>query len=372
VFEIYEEMAKTALTGEAVSPEQARWILDGEDVQLLPLLQAAYVPRAHHFGRKVQVQVLNNVQNGLCPEDCGYCSQSKDSEAPIRKYAMKSDEEIFAEAERAAEGGAFRYCMALSGRGPTVERARKLAGLVKELKARYPIEVCLSVGIMGEEQARLLADAGLDRLNHNLNTSESHYPEICSTHTYADRVETLRAAKRAGIETCSGLIMGMGESSNDLVEVAFTLRELETPSIPVNFLIPIDGNPVVDDGSLTPERCLRALAMMRLVNPAAEIRVAGGREGNLRDQQALSLYPANSLFVGGYLTTRGDPMAETFAMIEDAGFEIAVVDANTPLDARTDAPFDPPTAAPRRSSGGFRIPGRGDELLKPEIARSDS
>jgi biotin synthase len=361
VFEIYEEMAKTALTGEAVSRERARWILEGEDVQLLPLLQSAFVPREHHFGRKVQVQVLNNVQNGLCPEDCGYCSQSKDSDAPIRKYAMKSDEEIFAEAERAAEGGAYRYCMALSGRGPNVERARKLAGLVKELKSRYPIEVCLSVGIMGEEQAHLLADAGLDRLNHNLNTSESHYPEICSTHTYQDRIDTLRAARRAGIETCSGLIMGMGETSDDLVDVAFRLRELDTPSIPVNFLIPIEGNPVTEDGSLTPERCLRMLAMMRLVNPAAEIRVAGGREGNLRDLQSLSLYPANSLFVGGYLTTRGDPMAETFAMIEDAGFEVAVVDAKTPIGAEHEP-----------ASKGFRIPGRGDELLKPEIIRPDS
>ena len=190
------------------------------------------------------------------------------------------------------------------------------------MKERYPIEVCLSVGILGDEQARILADAGLDRLNHNLNTSESHYPEICSTHTYADRVNTLLAAKKSGIEPCSGLILGMGEQSRDVVEVAFELRELEVPSIPVNFLIPIQGNPVLSDGSLTPERCLRALRLMRLVNPRAEIRVAGGREGHLRGLEPLALWPANSLFVEGYLTTRGDAVAETYRMIHDAGFEV--------------------------------------------------
>ena len=269
------------------------------------------------------VHVLNNVQNGLCPEDCGYCSQSRDSKAAIRKYPMKSDEEILAEAERAARAGASRYCMVLSGRGPTLERTRKLAELIREVKQRYPIEVCLSVGLLDEEHARILAEAGLDRLNHNLNTSESHYGEICSTHTYADRVATLAAAKQHGIEPCSGLIMGMGETQRATWwRSAFTLRELEVPSIPVNFLIPIEGNPVVSDGSLTPERCLRALALMRLVNPRAEIRVAGGREGHLRALGALALWPANSLFVEGYLTTRGDAVNDTYRMIRDAGFEI--------------------------------------------------
>ena len=240
------------------------------------------------------VHVLNNVQNGLCPEDCGYCSQSRDSGSAIRKYAMKSEEEILAEAEAATRAGASRYCMVLSGRGPTIPMTHRLADAVRAVKERFPIEVCLSVGLLEEEHARILADAGLDRLNHNLNTSASHYPEICSTHDYADRVRTLTAAKKCGIEPCSGLIIGMGERSRDIVEVGLHLRELEVPSIPVNFLIPIDGNPVTSDGSLTPERCLRALCLMRLLNPRAEIRVAGGREGHLRALDALSLWPANS------------------------------------------------------------------------------
>jgi biotin synthase len=367
----YAELARRALAGIVPSEEEALWILDGTDVELLPLLQAAYEPRRRAFGRKVMVHVLNNVQNGLCPEDCGYCSQNKDSDAAIRKYAMKSDEAILAEAEAAAQSGASRYCMVLSGRGPTVERTRRIAGLVREIKTRWPIEVCLSAGLMGDEHAALLADAGLDRLNHNLNTSERRYDAITSTHTYADRVATLEAAKRNGIESCSGMIVGMGEESIDIVEVAFRLRELAVPSIPVNFLIPIAGNQVQHDGSLTPERCLRTLCLMRFVNPEAEIRVAAGREGHLRSMQALALYPANSLFVEGYLTTKGDTVAETYAMIRDAGFEIEGNDAYRLEEALEERMKSEADAAGRpEGASQFRIPGGGDELLRPEVARS--
>ena len=357
MFERYQELADRALAGEAPGSDDCLWILDDPDVELLPLLHAAYAPRARHFGRRVMVHVLNNVQNGLCPEDCGYCSQSRDSEAAIRKYPRKGREAVLAEAEAAARAGATRYCMVLSGRGPSLQAARELAELVREVKERFPIEVCLSVGLLGEEHARILADAGLDRLNHNLNTSAAHYEEICSTHTHADRVNTLVAAKKCGIEPCSGLILGMGEQSRDVVEVALQLRELEVPSIPVNFLIPIEGNPVLSDGSLTPERCLRALCLMRLVNPVAEIRVAAGREGHLRGMEALALWPANSLFVEGYLTTRGDAVADTYRMIREAGFE---VDGN---------PLVPGEQAGREGDEGFRLPGEG-ALLRPEIARS--
>jgi biotin synthase len=353
-------LAERALRDEPPGPEEARRLLDGEEVALLPLLHAAFVPRERHFGRRVMVHVLNNVQNGLCPEDCGYCSQSRDSRAAIRKYPMKSEEEILAGAERAARAGASRYCMALSGRGPSVERAERLARVIRRVKELYPIELCLSVGIMGEEQARILAAAGLDRLNHNLNTSEGHYPEICSTHSHSDRVRTLEAAHKSGLQTCSGLILGMGESSRDVVDVAFQLRGLEVPSIPVNFLIPIEGNPVQADGSLTPERCLRALAVVRLVNPRAEIRVAAGREGHLRSLEALALWPANSLFVEGYLTTRGDGLRETYRMIREAGFEVEGNPLSDGRDAETDG-----------EAGEFRLSGHGDDILKPEIARAE-
>lgn len=359
MFEAYSRLAQQALRQQPPTQAESLWILDGPDVELLPLLQAAYVPREHHFGRTVMVHILNNVQSGLCGEDCGYCAQSKNSAAPIRKYPMKSDEEIFAEAEAAAKAGASRYCMALSGRGPSLAQTRKLATLIREMKERYPIELCLSMGFVDEEQARLLADAGLDRLNHNLNTSEAHYREICSTHSYRDRLRTLATAKKCGIDACSGLIVGMGEESKDIVDLAFQLRELEVRSIPVNFLIPIEGNPVQGDGSLTPERCLRVLALIRLVNPAAEVRISAGREGHIRSLGALALWPANSLFIEGYLTTRGADERETYRMIEDAGFEVL---GNPTYDAER--------SGRKAASGEFRLRGGEGGVLKPEVSEA--
>jgi len=355
VLETYARLAEQALADEAPSADEALWLLDGDDVELLPLLQAAFEPRKKYFGRKVMVQVLNNVQNGLCPEDCGYCSQAKGSDSGIRKYPMKSDEEILKEAEQAARAGASRYCLALSGRGPTIERTRKLASVIRQVKDRYPVEVCLTAGLIGDEHAQILAEAGLDRLNHNLNTSESHYDKICSTHSYADRLATIETATRHGLETCSGIIMGMGEASHDLVDVGFRLRELAVPSIPVNFLVPIDGNRVTSDGTLTPERCLRALAVMRLINPRAEIRAAGGREGHLRSLGALALWPANSLFVEGYLTTRGDAVSDTYRLIRDAGFEVA---GNALYHAESP-----------ESEGSFRLEG-SESILRPDVVRN--
>ena len=159
MFERYARLAERALRDEPPTRDEALWILDAPDVALLPLLHAASLPRERHFGRRVQVQILNNVQNGLCPEDCGYCSQSKDSAAPIRKYPLKDRAEILAEAERAARAGVSRYCMVLSGRGPTVARTHEIADVVREIKARFPIEVCVSCGLIDDEKARIKTSA---------------------------------------------------------------------------------------------------------------------------------------------------------------------------------------------------------------------
>ena len=294
----------------------------GPDIPLLPLLHEARVAREHTFGNRVRVHILNNAQNARCPEDCGYCSQSAVTNAPLRPYPWKPKQELVEEARRAHAAGAFRYCMVASGRGPTDRQIEFLADAVRAIRAEVPVRICVSVGLLDEAKARALKEAGVDRLNHNLNTSERRYPEICSTHTYADRVATLRAARAAGLEQCSGLIAGMGEQDADLVDVALELRALAVPSIPVNFLLPIEGNPIQSDGSLTPERALRVLAMMRLANPRAEVRVAAGREGHLRSLEALALWPANSLFVEGYLTTKGKGAVDTYSMIRDAGFVV--------------------------------------------------
>lgn len=322
----YIKWQQKSISGECLSTEDALDILTGKEIDLLPLLQAAFEVRKRTFNRDVSIHIINNAKNGHCPEDCHYCVQSKPSTAEIEDYPIKSREEILAEAKQAYESGAYRYCMVFAGRGPSKTRVQKLCSLIDEIKSTYPIQVCLSPGLIDDEDAQNLKAAGLDRLNHNLNTSAEHYAKICTTHTYQDRLNTLYSAQKAGLETCSGMIVGMGESNEDILEVAFKLRDLKTPSIPVNFYIPIQGAPLAETINpmtiLNPEYCLRILCVMRFINPTAEIRVAAGREIHLRSLQPLAFYPANSLFMDGYLNTKGSNDAQTLQLLKDANFTI--------------------------------------------------
>ena len=321
--EFYYELALQSMQGELLSDELCMQILNASSgTELLPLLDAAYQVRKKYFGNEVQLHMINNAQNGYCPEDCNYCSQANSSNADIEKYTLKSDKEIIDEAERAYESGAFRYCMVFAGRGPSKKRVEHLAQLVRDIKALFPIQVCISAGLMDKEDAQVLKHAGLDRLNHNINTSETNYPNICTTHTYADRINTLQVAEQVGIELCSGIIVGMGERTEDLIELAKTFRKLGVSSIPINYLIPFEGNVLSQTPELDPEYCLRILALYRLVNPDADIRVAAGRELHFRSMEVMALYPANSLFIDGYLNSKGGNRERVIRMIEDAGFVV--------------------------------------------------
>ena len=337
-------LADAALAGQPLSADDALRVLTDDSLDVYGLAHAAYRVRHHHFGRGVQVHILNNAQNGRCPEDCSYCTQAKTSDADIEPYPIKNEEEVLAEAGRAYDAGAHRYCMVFSGRGPTEKRTQQLAGYVRAVKDKYPsLEVCVSAGLLDDEKAEVLKLAGLDRLNHNLNTSRARYGDICTTHTYDDRVNTLLSAKRAGLQTCSGLIAGMGESPSELVELALTLADLKAESIPVNFLLPFEGNVLDTPHGLTPAYCLRILCLFRFANPAADVRCAAGREYHLRSLEPMSLLPANSLFLDGYLNGRGAERRRTYAMIEDAGFEL--VGDHTVGDLRDALPADAAPAA---------------------------
>ena len=321
--EFYCELTLQSMQGELLSDELCMQILNASSgTELLPLLDAAYQVRKKYFGNEVQLHMINNAQNGYCPEDCHYCSQANSSDADIEKYTLKSDKEIIDEAERAYKAGAFRYCMVFAGRGPSKKRVEHLAQLVRDIKALFPIQVCISAGIIDKEDAQVLKHAGLDRLNHNINTSETNYPNICTTHTYADRINTLQVAEQVGIELCSGIIVGMGERTEDLIELAKTFRKLGVSSIPINYLIPFEGNVLSQTPELDPEYCLRILALYRLVNPDADIRVAAGRELHFRSMEVMALYPANSLFIDGYLNSKGGNRERVIRMIEDAGFVV--------------------------------------------------
>ncbi len=316
-------LADQSLRGAAPTREEALAVLTSPDDELLALLQTAFRVRRQHHGRDVRIHVLKNAKSGLCPEDCAFCSQSVKFATGVDRYPLQSVEELVAGAREAAAMGAVKYCMVTSTRGPSDRDLDVICEAVRQIKAELNINVCTSLGLLKEGQAERLAAAGVTRFNHNLESSRAYFPEICSTHGYEDRIATVRAAKAAGMEACCGGILGMGESLEDRVQLAFELRELEVESIPVNFLDPRPGTPLGELPRLTPHDCLRALAMFRFVNPSRDIRVAGGREVNLRHLQPLALYPANSIFCNGYLTTPGQGPEADARMIADAGFRVA-------------------------------------------------
>ena len=333
----WHALADRVLAGGEIDRAEARGILESSDVELLDLLAAAWRVRHRHFGTTVQLFFLMNAKSGLCPEDCGYCSQSKVSEAEIPRYNLLSEPKLMEAARLAAERQSKTFCIVISARGPTQREIDFVCHVTPKIKTEHGLNVCACLGLLTPEQARQLAAAGVDKVNHNLNTSERHYGEVCSTHTYADRVATLEACRAAGLALCSGGIMGMGESPDDLVDMAFALREMGVESIPLNFLNAIDGTPLEGVNKVSPRDCLRGLALMRLVNPAAEIRIAGGREIHLGSLQALGLYAANSIFVGDYLTTKGQLPEEDYRMISDMGFTITRgAEAAEPLPALGD------------------------------------
>ncbi|WP_228992326.1 biotin synthase BioB [Streptomyces sp. DH8] len=318
---------------------EALAVLATSDDELLDVVAAAGKVRRQWFGRRVKLNYLVNLKSGLCPEDCSYCSQRLGSKAGILKYTWLKPEEASRAAAAGVAGGAKRVCLVASGRGPTdrdVDRVTRTIEAIKE--ENEGVEVCACLGLLADGQADRLRAAGADAYNHNLNTSEGTYGAITTTHTYADRVETVRQAQGAGLSACSGLIAGMGESDEDLVDVVYALRDLDPDSVPVNFLIPFEGTPLAKEWNLTPQRCLRILAMVRFVCPDVEVRLAGGREVHLRSMQPLALHLVNSIFLGDYLTSEGQAGQADLDMIADAGFEVEGAGTTTLPRHRTGAP----------------------------------
>ncbi|MGH7362679.1 MAG: biotin synthase BioB [Candidatus Methylomirabilales bacterium] len=318
----YDRLGELALGGDLPSRADLLAVLCAPDDAVPALLDAAFQVRRHHFGVRVQLHRLVNAKSGLCPEDCGYCSQSRVSTAPIERYPFLPLERLLQAARAAKAARALRFCIVNSGRGPTERELDQVVAAVEAIRAEVPINICCCLGLLTDGQARRLKAAGVERVNHNLNTSRRFYPRICQTHSYDDRVRTLEAVRQAGISTCSGGIVGMGETDEDILDLALHLRALDVDSIPVNFLHPIAGTPLAGIRTLDPRRCLKVLCLFRFVLPAKEIRVAGGRELNLGSLQPLALYPANSIFVEGYLTTPGQTTPAAHRMIADLGFEI--------------------------------------------------
>lgn len=319
---VWDHFAKKALEGQCLTLEEGLAVLEADNDEMLPILQSAFTVRKHYYGKKVKLNMIINAKSGLCPEDCGYCSQSIVSTAPITKYTMLDKDTLLAGAREAMNRKAGTYCIVAAGKGPTERELDQVVEAVKEIRETMPLKICACLGILKDGQAEKLAEAGVHRYNHNLNTSRENYASITTTHTYDQRVETVERVKLQGMSPCSGVIIGMGESNAEIVEMAFALREIDADSIPINFLNAIKGTPLETAGRTQAMKALKVIALFRFICPSKEIRVAGGREVNLRTLQPLSLYAANSLFVGDYLTTDGQDMTVDHQMIEDLGFEI--------------------------------------------------
>jgi biotin synthase len=346
----WRALADRVIEGDAITREEAAALLASDDAAVPELVAAAGRVRRRYFGNTVKVNFLVNIKSGICPEDCHYCSQSKLSRAPIDKYGLLSGGDIATAARRGHEFGARRICLVASGRGPSDEDVAHIGAAVGDVLGELPgTEICACLGFLTQPQAAALKAAGVFAYNHNLNTSEAHYGEICGTHTYADRLQTVSTVKDAGLSPCCGALFGMGESDDDIVEVALSLAALGVDSVPVNFLIPIQGTPLAGRWELTPNRCLKILSLMRFANPRSELRIAGGREHHLRSLQPMGLLVANSIFIGDYLTAKGQRPEDDIAMIRDLGFQIL---------------GDPDVRVPYEQPGAVALKAK-DERLSP-------
>ncbi|MGW7910550.1 biotin synthase BioB [Staphylococcus xylosus] len=316
------KLAQSILQGKQLTKEMLLDVYEDASVDTLDLLNEAYILRKHYYGKKVKLNMILNAKSGICPENCGYCGQSRDMKQKQR-YALVPEEQILKGAEVAHEHDIGTYCIVMSGRGPSNKEIDHISKSVEEIKTKHPqLKICACLGLTNDEQAKKLKQAGVDRYNHNINTSENYHEEVVTTHTYKNRTDTIEIMKENHISPCSGVICGMGESNQDIIDMAFALKEIDADSIPINFLHPIKGTKFGEMDDLTPMKCLRIIALFRIINPSKEIRIAGGREVNLRSLQPLALKAANSIFVGDYLITGGQPIKLDYKMIEDLGFEI--------------------------------------------------
>jgi biotin synthase len=311
-------LSRRVLDGGDLTRAEARGLFTLEGEGVYDLFYAAHKVRRHFHGNRVTFCSILPTKFGHCSEDCKFCAQSAHYDTGITPHPMMDAAEVESACRSARENGASAFGIVNSGRGPTKREWPKIMEAVRAMKEVDGICHCATLGRLDEGQARDLKEAGVRRINHNLETSREFYPQIVSTHDWQERVDTVRLAQKVGLETCCGCIFGMGESVDDRVSLAFSLKELNPNVVPLNFLFPIPGTPLENAPRLRPLEILKIIAVMRLVLPRQDLKVAGGREKNLRDLQSWIFYVgATSGLIGNYLATYGRPSAEDLQMIED-------------------------------------------------------
>ncbi len=323
------QLTQRVIDGVPITKAEAMQLtgIQGQD-NILALCAAADQIRQAFCGNVVDLCSIINVKSGNCSENCGFCSQSShhpDPNSPV--YGLKTQAEILEQARAAAAAGAKRFCLVSQGRGPKFNSPKdpefnQILETVRQIIAETEIKPCCALGEVTAEQAQQLRDAGVTRYNHNLEASEAYYEKVVSTHTWQDRVDTVKNLKAAGIQACTGGILGMGESWEDRVDLALSLRELEAESVPLNLLNPRPGTPLGETTKLNPYEALKAIAIFRFILPQQIIRYAGGREAVMGELQNLGLRAGiNAMLVGHYLTTPGQPPEQDQQLLASLGLE---------------------------------------------------
>lgn len=310
-------------TGEGVTREEAARIASIKLEDAMQLFHYAGKLRKHFRSDVISMCSIVNAKSGNCSEDCGFCAQSAHFKTQAPTYEMMSPEEVVAVAKQAKADGAESFGIVISGYGIKKEKEKLAVGeMVKAIKREVDIEVHGSFGILEQDVVDYLVECGVTQINHNLETSERMYPEICTTHTFENRIDTLKNIRNSGIKLCSGGIFGMGETPADRIDMAFTLRELDVETAPLNFLHRIDGTPLKNAETLEPMECLMIISLYRFILPKVELKVCGGRETNLRDLQSMIFFAgADSMMVGNYLTTAGREPEADWQMMKDLGLK---------------------------------------------------
>lgn len=310
------------LRGGRLTMEEARTLMAlTEPADILELGAWANRVRAKYTGNACQLCALVNAKAGDCAENCSFCSQSGHWNSDITKYPLMSPQAILARAKQAEQFGAKRFCIVTATRGLSDRDLPTFIEAVTLIREQTSLAAECSLGFVTDEQLEQLKAAGMTRYNHNLETCESNFPKVCTTHTYQDRVNTLKQLKRQGMERCAGGILGLGETPEQRLELAFALAELEVECVPVNVLNPRPGTPLEAATPPEPLEVIKTVAIFRLILPWAIIELAGGRELNVRDLQSLALLcGANGLIIGSYLTTIGRPPQDDLQLVEDLGF----------------------------------------------------
>lgn len=288
------------------------------ELPLLELVSLANQARQDFAGEKIELCSIMNAKSGLCAQDCKFCAQSSHYQTGVAVYPLKQKKEMLEAARRAKDIGAERFDIVTSGESLSKDELRVIADAIFEIREKIGIKMCASLGALDEQALVLLKQAGLSRYHHNIETSERFFPQVSTTHSFQKRIATIKAIKRAGLEACSGGIIGLGETMQDRIDMALTLKELNVDSVPINLLVPIKGTPLENKSTLSCEEAIRSIAVFRIILKDKIIKIAAGRESILKDFQAMAFMAgANGMLIGGYLTIKGREVREDWRLVEE-------------------------------------------------------